>query len=138
MTHNSLKTLCYGSFLAIFLEDSKARRIQLVPGQKNICVLLFHHGTERTENEQKKLAAELGLGLGTVSRYIGMGLPCQKVGGKYDFDLDVVKEWIGDNIDSRQCEYRMSREQAVQGLITLSTNLLKFVDIEKLSESLKK
>ena len=50
---------------------------------------------------KNELAAALGLSLGTISRYTSMGMPYEKVKGKYDFDIDEVRDWINDNIDSR-------------------------------------
>lgn len=64
---------------------------------------------------KSQLAAELDLSTVTISRYISMGLPHEKVGGRYNFDLTEVGRWISDNIDSRQTHFKQpTKEEAIQ------------------------
>ena len=79
---------------------------------------------------KNELAATLGLSLGTISRYINMGLPCEKEKGKYDFDIDEVQGWIDDNIDRRspsQNEYRPSLKEIADWGLDFAQSLLYYV-----------
>ena len=58
-----------------------------------------------------------------------MGLPCEKVKGKYDFDIDEVQDWIDDNIDRRpQNEYRPSLKEVASWGLNFAQSLLSYVE----------
>ncbi len=81
---------------------------------------------------KSELAANLGLGLGTVSRYQGMGMPFEKIGGRYSFNLHDCTSWITGNIDSREpCEDylpKMTPKQAVENLHRMALFFLEHSD----------
>lgn len=83
---------------------------------------------------KKALAEGLELSLTTISRYIGMGLPYEKIGNKYDFDLSEVQNWIDDNIDRREPERseKMTPTQASAKACELLERLIPYVDFEKM------
>ena len=79
---------------------------------------------------KNELAAAIGLGLGTISRYINMGLPCEKEKGVYAFDIDEVQDWIDDNIDRRpqsQNEYRPTLKEVAAWGISFAQSLMYYV-----------
>lgn len=82
-----------------------------------------------------ELSKILGLSLVTLTRYISMGMPFQKDGSKYDFNIDEVEKWIDDNIDRRQPEDRlppMTKKEAMDGLYQMAVLFFEHVDIELL------
>ena len=78
---------------------------------------------------KNELAAAIGLGLGTISRYINMGLPCEKVGRILNFDIDEVQNWIDDNIDRRpQNEYRPSLKEVASWGLNFAQSLMSYIE----------
>lgn len=77
-----------------------------------------------------ELSIELGLSVQTINRYQGMGMPFEKIGGRYDFDLSEVENWIDDNIDSRPEErlQPMTQKEARDSLHRLINLLLEHTD----------
>lgn len=86
---------------------------------------------------KKELSEELGLSLTTISRYIELGMPFEKIGGRYSFDIDTVQHWIINNIDSRMSERfepseRMTPKQAAAKAFELLERWRPYVDFEKM------
>lgn len=84
-----------------------------------------------------ELSIELGLSVQTINRYQGMGMPFEKIGGRYDFDLLKVQDWIQNNIDSRavtqpsQSE-TMTSKQASAKAFELLKRWLPYVDFDRM------
>lgn len=95
----------------------------------SMCALRFQLETIKDRKMNKnELATTLGLSLGTISRYINMGLPYEKVKGKYDFDINEAQDWIDDNIDRRpQNEYRPTLKEIADWGLDFASNLLYYV-----------
>lgn len=78
-----------------------------------------------------KLAEELDLSLVTISRYMVMGMPYEKVKGKYHFDISEVQDWINDHIHRRtpgQNEHKPSVKEIASWGLDMSSALITFIE----------
>lgn len=90
-----------------------------------------------------ELARELEVSVQTVNRYQSMNMPFRKIGGRYDFEIDEVREWISDNIDSRavtqtlQLE-KMTLKQAAAWAFETLERWRPYVDFEKMIKDIER
>lgn len=85
-----------------------------------------------------ELTEAIGISLVTISRYISMGMPYGKIGGRYHFNINEVQSWISDNIDRRQETSPMTRDEAIQSAFHMLRSYVTWMEKRMCKECNKK
>lgn len=78
-----------------------------------------------------ELVQQLDVSQVTISRYMSMGMPYEKIKNKCQFDIDEVQDWINDNIDRRtpgQNEHKPSPKEIATWGLDMSSALFTFIE----------